>query len=77
MNLITVDTTGGLSSGWNLRKIEKNYLIEKFYLTLFDLTPMYTSKTYLSFGTDSAHVVDVTGSLIIGNENIDQNVQLE
>ena len=34
-------------------------------------------KTYLSFGTDLAHVIDVTESLIIGNENIDQNVQLE
>ena len=42
-----------------------------------NLTPMYTSKTYLFFGTDSAHVIDVTGSLIIENENIDQNVQLE
>ena len=34
-------------------------------------------KTYLSFGTDLAHVIDVTESLIIGNENVDQNVQLE
>ena len=34
-------------------------------------------KTYLFFGTDLAHVIDVTESLIIGNENMDQNVQLE
>ena len=34
-------------------------------------------KTYLSFGTDLAHVIDLTESLIIGNENVDQNVQLE
>ena len=34
-------------------------------------------KTYLFFGTDLAHVIDVTESLIIENENIDQNVQLE
>ena len=34
-------------------------------------------KTYLCFGTDYAHMIDVTESLIIGNENIDQNVQLE
>ena len=31
-------------------------------------------KTYLSFGTDLAHVIDVTESLIIGNENVDQKV---
>ena len=34
-------------------------------------------KTYLSFGTDLAHVIDLTESLIIGNENIAQNVELE
>ena len=34
-------------------------------------------KAYLSFGTDLAHMIDVTESLMIGNENIDQNVQLE
>ena len=34
-------------------------------------------KAYLSFGTDLAHIKDVTESLMIGNENIDQNVQLE
>ena len=34
-------------------------------------------KTYLSFGTDLAHVIDVTESLIFGNQNVDQNVQLE
>ena len=34
-------------------------------------------KTYLSFGTDFTHMIDVTESLIIGNANIDQNVQLE
>ena len=38
---------------------------------------MPEQKTYLSFGTDLAHVIDVTESLIIGNENLDQNVQLE
>ena len=32
---------------------------------------------YLSFGADLAHVIDLTESLIIGNENIDQNVELE
>ena len=34
-------------------------------------------KTYLSFGTDLAHVIDLTESFITGNENVDQNVQLE
>ena len=34
-------------------------------------------KTYLSFGTDFGHMIDVTESLIIGNKNIDQNVELE
>ena len=34
-------------------------------------------KAYLSFGTDLAHMIDVTESLMIANENIDQNVQLE
>ena len=34
-------------------------------------------KTYPSFGTDFGHMINVTESLIIGNENIDQNVQLE
>ena len=49
------------------------------------LTPMGHSKKRTSFGTDLAHVIDVTESLketlkkslIIGNENVDQNVQLE
>ena len=31
----------------------------------------------LSFVTDFDHMIDVTGSLIIRNENIDQNVELE
>ena len=34
-------------------------------------------KTYLSFGTDYAHMIDVTESLILVNENIAQNVELE
>ena len=34
-------------------------------------------KTYPSFGTDYAHMIDVTESLSIGNENIAQNVELE
>ena len=34
-------------------------------------------KTYPSFGTDFGHMINVTESLIIGNKNIDQNVQLE
>ena len=34
-------------------------------------------KSYPSFGTDSSHMIDVTDSLIIVNENIDQNVELE
>ena len=39
-------------------------------------TPMgNTNKTYL--GTDFAHMIDVTKSIIIRNENIDQNIELE
>ena len=34
-------------------------------------------KTYPSFGTDFTHMIDITESLITGNENIDQNVELE
>ena len=34
-------------------------------------------KTYLSFGTDFTHMIDVTESLIIVNENIAQNVEVE
>ena len=34
-------------------------------------------KTYPSFGTDCTYMTDITESLITGNENIDQNVQLE
>ena len=34
-------------------------------------------KSYPSFGTDSSHMIDLTDSLIIVNENIDQNVELE
>ena len=35
------------------------------------------SMSNLSFVTDFGHMIDVTGSLIIRNENIDQNVELE
>ena len=34
-------------------------------------------KTYPSFGTDFTHMIDITESLITGNENIEQNVELE
>ena len=40
-------------------------------------SPGPQQKTYLSFGTDLAHVIDLTESFITGNENVDQNVQLE
>ena len=40
-------------------------------------SPGKPKKTYPSFGTDFGHMISVTESLIIGNENIDQNVQLE
>ena len=48
---------------------------EKCNVTLNSRVP--EQKTYLSFGTDLAHMIDVIESLIIGNENLDQNVQLE
>ena len=34
-------------------------------------------KAYLCFGTDYAHMIDVTESFIIVNENLDQNIHLE
>jgi len=40
-------------------------------------SPGKPKKTYPSFGTDFGHMMNVTESLIFGNENIDQNVQLE
>ena len=47
-------------------------------VTKYDFnSPGPQQKTYLSFGTDLAHVIDLTESFITGNENVDQNVQLE
>ena len=57
-------------------KFENSNTIMKFQLFRFN-SPGPQQKTYLSFGTDLAHVIDLTESFIIGNENVDQNVQLE
>ena len=54
----------------------KLYFIENLILLHFFKVWQWLIMYRLSFGTDSAHVIDVTGSLIIWNENIDQNVQL-
>ena len=48
---------------------------ELLWLNLNSHVPQ--QKTYPSFGTDLAHVIDSTESLIIGNKNVDQNFQLE
>ena len=46
------------------------YSVSKF----LNSGPQRLTEAYLSFGTDLVHMIDVTESLMIGNENIDQNV---